>query len=141
MLRQLELIDRAPAPRPRTEPLIGFIPTAEHSDTGINLHHFLIKSYPSTFFYQADDSCMMTGAGICADDLLILDRAVKPQPGDLVIAMGEEGPMVRRLVAPRPGQLMLIGEVLREIDVVPCAERVSEIMGVVTRTVHQARRD
>ena len=81
----------------------------------------------------------MSGAGIHGGDLLILDRSIRPSHGDIVIAIGEDGPIVRRFIHPQRGRPELIGQVQRQIDIVPCTERVSQILGVVTRCIHQTR--
>ena len=65
----------------------GFPSPAEDSiEKNLDLNEFLIKHPSATFFVRvAGDS--MTGAGIHTGDILIVDRALEPKSGNVVIAM------------------------------------------------------
>lgn len=57
---------------------IGLIPP--------NLHDHLVTHPADTYFARASSDTMIK-LGICAGDLLVVDRAITPQHGDLVIAL------------------------------------------------------
>lgn len=66
---------------------LGFpSPAEDFLDESIDLHRLLVRQPAATFLYRAD-GWSMHGAGICDGDILVVDRSVRPQSGDLVIAV------------------------------------------------------
>lgn len=66
---------------------LGFpSPADDFIDDGIDLHRLLVRNPAATFLYRADGWSMID-AGICDGDILVVDRSVRPLPGDLVIAV------------------------------------------------------
>ncbi len=61
-------------------------PAEDFMDEGIDLHKLLVRHPAATYLYRADGWSMIN-AGICDGDILVVDRAVHPQSGDLVIAV------------------------------------------------------
>ncbi len=49
----------------------------------------------------------MTGAGIQDGDVLVVDRSISPQNGDIVVATCDGGLTVKRLRSMRPGEWVL----------------------------------
>lgn len=81
----------APARRPR--PLgaalvqLGFpSPAEDYEDGELDLNELLVRNEPSTFFYRTAGQSMRQ-AGICDDDILVVDRLVRVQDGDIVLAV------------------------------------------------------
>ncbi len=81
-------------PAPRLHPLpvggvrvaLGFpSPAEDFQDDGIDLNQLLVRNPPATFLYRAEGWSMLH-AGICDGDILLVDRSVAPQDGDVVIA-------------------------------------------------------
>jgi len=65
---------------------LGFpSPAEDFLDDEIDLNEFLVRNPPATFFYRAEGWSMLM-AGICSGDILIVDRSVSPQDGDVVVA-------------------------------------------------------
>jgi DNA polymerase V len=60
-------------------------PADDFLDDDLDLNEFLIRNPPATFRYRAEGDSMML-AGICDGDVLLVDRSVQPQNGDLVLA-------------------------------------------------------
>lgn len=60
-------------------------PADDFLEAPLDLNEHLIK-HPSATFYARANGESMTGQGIFSGDLLIVDRAVQPQHGDVVIA-------------------------------------------------------
>lgn len=66
---------------------LGFpSPAEDFLDDSIDLNDWLIRNPAATFIYRADGWSMIH-AGICDGDLLVVDRSVTPQSGDLVLAI------------------------------------------------------
>jgi DNA polymerase V len=55
-------------------------------DEAIDLHRLLVRNLATTFLYRAD-GWSMCGIGVSDGDILVVDRSVSPQGGDLVIAI------------------------------------------------------
>lgn len=65
---------------------LGFpSPAEDFLDDMVDLHQLLVRNAPATFLYRADGWSML-GAGVCDGDILVVDRSVSPQDGDLVLA-------------------------------------------------------
>lgn len=60
-------------------------PADDFMETPLDIREHLIKHPSATFFARAEGDSM-TGFGIFSGDLLIVDRALQPQHGDVVIA-------------------------------------------------------
>lgn len=84
-------------------------PADDYMEGALDLHEHLIR-HPSATFYCRVCGDSMTGAGIFDGDLLIVDRALTPRDGDVVLALinGELTCKIldsqrRRLLAANPG--------------------------------------
>jgi DNA polymerase V len=62
----------------------------------LNLHDHLVPHPESTFFFRARSDAMMN-SGIHPADLLVVDRALTPASGRVVVAVVENELTVRRL--------------------------------------------
>ena len=60
-------------------------PADDFVEASLDIREHLIKHPSATFFARAEGDSM-TGLGIFNGDLLIVDRALQPQHGDVVIA-------------------------------------------------------
>lgn len=66
---------------------LGFpSPADDFMDESVDLHRLLVRNPSATFLYRADGWSML-GVGISDGDILVIDRSVTPQGGDLVIAV------------------------------------------------------
>ena len=75
----------------------GFPATVEEQPAeSLDLNDFLIKNPPATFFVRATGDSMI-GAGIFADDMLVVDKSAEPVNGDIVIAILNNEFAVKRL--------------------------------------------
>lgn len=72
-------------------------PAEDHCDRSLNLNEHLIAHPAATFILQAEGESMIR-AGIFPGDLLIVDRALTPQAGAIVIAAIFGDLTVKRLV-------------------------------------------
>jgi DNA polymerase V len=74
-------------------------------DRRLNLNDLVVRRPASTFFLQAGEGTDL-GGGIEAGDILVVDRALEPASGSLVVAVAE-GEMVLRLLRRRGGRVWL----------------------------------
>ena len=70
----------------KTANATGFGAAADdYMERGIDLNEQLIRNKPATFFFKMKGEAM-TGAHIFPDDILIVDRSIKPVNGKIVVA-------------------------------------------------------
>jgi len=113
----------------------GFPSPAEpEMERELDLHELLVKHPAATFFVRVAGSSMIN-AGIHHDDILVVDRSLKPAHGKIVIAAVNGELTVKRLY--QQGDKI---ELRAENDAFPPIE-ISEgsdlrIWGVVTSVIH-----
>lgn len=80
----------------RTANATGFGAAADdYMDRGIDLNEQLIINKPATFFMRVSGNSM-ANAGIYDDDIVIVDKSIKPQNGKIVIAIVDGELLIRR---------------------------------------------
>lgn len=67
----------------------------DYMERGIDLNEQLIRNKPATFFMRVSGSSMIN-AGIFDDDIVIVDRSIKPANGKIVIAVIDGEMLIRR---------------------------------------------
>lgn len=130
------------AVKPTTAPLAlsrvpaGFpSPADDYKDRDLDLNEHLVKHPAATYFmYASGDS--MTGAGIHDGDLLVIDRAVEPRNGSIVIAAIDGEMTVKRLqhCGNRP---YLTPENSEHAPIWIDDGSTFEVWGVVTHVIHK----
>ncbi|KPF41703.1 hypothetical protein D621_21530 [beta proteobacterium AAP51] len=127
----------AAATRPR-EPTAssGFgSPGSDFTVRRIDLNDALIRHPQATFVMRAAGDAM-AGAGVGSGDVLLVDRAVTPQHGHLVIARLNGELLCRRLV--RQGGVIALETAETPAQRVLCNEaQPLEVWGVVTTVIRQ----
>jgi DNA polymerase V len=71
-------------------------PADDYVETALDLHQYLI-AHPAATFYMRVSGDSMTGAGILAGDILVVDRSREPLDGVIVIAVVDGELTVKRL--------------------------------------------
>ncbi len=114
---------------------VGFpSPAANYMKKGLDLNEFFIK-HPSATFYMRVTGDSMSGAGIQSEDMLIVDRSVKPTDDKVVIAILNGDFMVRRLrLTKNKIRLMPDNDNFQPIEIKE--ETDFQIWGVVTGVIH-----
>ncbi|MBW4484505.1 MAG: LexA family transcriptional regulator [Tildeniella torsiva UHER 1998/13D] len=75
---------------------VGFpSPAEDYAEGPLDLNRYLVPRPTATFFVRVKGNSM-TGVGIFAGDLLIVDRAVDPTSGSIVIAVVDGDLTVKR---------------------------------------------
>ncbi|QSA96238.1 LexA family transcriptional regulator [Methylococcus sp. EFPC2] len=108
-------------------------PADDHLEDSIDLHEELIHHPAATFFVRVQGESM-TGAGIFDGDLLVIDRALEPKPGAVVVAVVDGELTVKRLKVEN-GRIWLMPEnpAFRPLEIRDGMDLV--IWGVVKHTV------
>lgn len=107
----------------------------EHLNGELDLNDYLIKHPAATFFVRVAGYSMLN-AGIHENDILIVDRSVKPELGKVVVAAVNGELTVKRLAKNKQGVLCLMPE---NPDFFPIEIKEAEevtIWGVVTNVIH-----
>ena len=137
----------AVAPGPRL-PLVlsrvsaGFpSPADDYVEGHLDLHELTGALAPSCYWMRAEGESMV-GAGILSGDLLLVDRAVDPQSGDVVVAAVDGELTVKRFLRQGSGsrsrvKLLAANPEYRAIELSEGQELV--VWGVVTFVLHNAR--
>ena len=59
-------------------------PAADYEEARIDLNDYVSKYPEATFFAKVEGECMI-GSGIFPDDLIVVDRSLEAQNGDVVV--------------------------------------------------------
>lgn len=112
-------------------------PSQDYYDGRINLNEHLIKDITSTFVVRVSGDSM-EGAGISDGDELIVNRALTPRDGSIVIAILDGELTVKRLLL-RAGGVVLHAENPNYPDIqVPDASSLT-VWGVAETCLHDLR--
>ena len=127
--------DRREAASPaRASVAIGFgSPANDSGVTRLDLNDILVKNPQASFMMRAAGDAMHD-AGIDNGDLLLIDRAVAPTHGHVVIAIVEHEFVCRRFIK-RQGKVRLCAADTASADIVPAESEGLEIWGVVTHAI------
>jgi DNA polymerase V len=110
-------------------------PADDHAVDRIELMSQLVRHPQATYYVRiAGDS--MTGAGILNGSVVLVDRAIKPRHGHIVIAV-VDGEFTCKRLHQRAGRLRLRPENPTYPDIEPKEGQSVEIWGVVVATIHQ----
>ena len=127
--------------KPRAFPLYsskvsaGFpSPADDNLEKSLDLNSYLIKRPAATFFVRVNGDSMIN-AGINDNDILVVDRSVKPSHGKVIIAV-LDGQMTVKRLHKRSGKIILMPEndLYKPIEIQDHMNM--EIWGVVTSSVH-----
>lgn len=112
-------------------------PAEDYLDNRLDLHELLIRHPAATYYVRAGGDSM-TGAGIFAGDILIVDRSLEPRHGDIAVAVLNGGMTVKRLEL-QNGCCRLCPENSNYPPLKVGPEDQFEIWGVVTCVLHRTR--
>jgi len=103
-------------------------------DKKLDLNEFLVAHPAATFFVRAGGESM-TGAGIQSGDILIVDRAINPSSGQVVIAVLNGELTVKRIIK-KENKLMLEPANPKFAPIEITEDANFEVWGVVTYVIH-----
>lgn len=131
---------KPPAPAVESQGPVGAVeamgfpsPARDYYTGGIDLNRLLIHDRTSTFLMRVSGQAM-AASGIAHGDEVIVDRALAPKDGSVVIAIVDGELVIRRLVGHR-GAMVLCSDEQTPEQALPITEETS-IWGVVTRCLH-----
>jgi len=101
----------------------------------VDLSQMLIKHAQATYFLRASGHSMVD-AGIFDNDIMVVDRAIKPRHNHIVVAVVDGDFTVKRLYQ-RLGRIKLKAANPTFADIVPKDGQTLEIWGVVTSSIKQ----
>jgi DNA polymerase V len=102
-----------------------------------DLNELLIKHPLATFFWRVRGTSMVQ-AGIADGDILVVDRALEPRHGDIVVAEVDNDFTVKFLHR-RAGRARLVASDPTFPDIVPRDGQTLVVCGVVTCAIKQFR--
>lgn len=109
-------------------------PAADYVDKSLDLNDLLVQKPAATFFVRAEGESML-GAGIHPNDILVVDRSLKPVSGKIVICALNGELTVKRLVFEN-AQWKLRAENPDYPDFILTDELELVVWGVVTNVIH-----
>lgn len=137
-----ELLYPSPAPSRLQRPLfLGKVPAGfpspadDYVERRLDLNEHLVRHREATFFARVQGDSM-TGAGIHDGDLLVVDRALEPVSGKVVVAVLDGELTVKRLAVAADGHVSLLPENPAYPELVVKDGMNFEIWGVVTNVIH-----
>jgi len=110
-------------------------PADDYIDRLLDLNELLIKNPAATFFVRVAGESMI-GVGIHDGDILVVDRAVEPANGKIVVAAVNGELTVKRLLRHK-GTCRLVAENPAYPQMEISDEIQFEVWGVVTSVIHQ----
>jgi DNA polymerase V len=112
-------------------------PAQDYVEQTLDLNDLCIRRPAATFFVRVEGDSMIE-AGIFHNDILVIDRSVKPVHGDIVVAQVDGGFTVKELCL-RP-KLMLLPRNSAYQPILLANDNELQIFGVVTNVVRQMSR-
>ncbi len=109
-------------------------PALDYTEKSLDLNEHLILNPVSTFFMHATNDALKE-SGILAGDLLIVDRSLKPQSGDIVIAHIAGELCVRRFEKMDKKIILRTDKNYNELFFLTADDEI-QIWGVVTTAIH-----
>jgi len=111
-------------------------PAEDYIDSHLDLNDHLVRNPAATYFVRVSGDSM-AGANIQAGDILVVDRALEPASGRIVIASLDGELTVKRLRR-RGARLFLepANTAYKAVEIPPDAD--FEVWGVVTFVIHKA---
>ena len=109
-------------------------PADDYIEKTLDLNDLLIQKPAATFFVRAEGKSML-GAGIHPNDILVVDRSIKPIIGKIVICALHGELTVKRLKSVG-NEIILGAENPAYTDITVKEEAAFVIWGVVTNVIH-----
>ena len=111
-------------------------PAEDYIDKYLDLNDYLVNHPAATFFVRAS-GLSMSGADIHPGDILVVDRALEPASGRIVIA-SLDGELTVKRFRLKHGRVILepANSAFRPVEILP--ESDFEVWGVVTFIIHKA---
>lgn len=119
---------------------LGFVsagfpsPAEDYEENPIDLHTYLIRNKPSTFFVRVEGTAMQE-SHICAGDLLVIDTSLLPVHESIVVACIDGELLVRHFVLEHGKKFLRADNV--QIPHIQIDETEFSLFGVVTGVIRK----
>ncbi|MBL7006801.1 MAG: translesion error-prone DNA polymerase V autoproteolytic subunit [Spirochaetia bacterium] len=113
-------------------------PAADYTEDGLDFNELLVKRKAATYCLKVTGESM-SGAGILPNDILVVDRSLHPEKGDIVVAALNGEFTVKRLFQ-KHGSIILHPENPDFSDIHVGPEEDFTVFGVVTSVVRQYKK-
>jgi DNA polymerase V len=110
-------------------------PAEDYIDKSLDLNEHLIQHPAATFFVTVTGDSMID-AGIQHNDVLIVDRSIKPLSGHIVIAIVDGQFTVKKLLRQKSGGIFLIPANAQYQPIEISGDMECHIWGVVMHAIH-----
>ena len=110
-------------------------PADDYLDKKLDLNELLIQHPAATFFVRVEGDSMRE-AGIHSGDTLIVDRALRPKDGQVVIAV-LHGELTVKRIKKMKNKIFLVPENKDFMPIEVPADASFEVWGVVTYVIHK----
>ena len=109
-------------------------PASDFIESPIDLNEYLIRNSAATYFVRVSGDSMIN-AGIYNNDIIIVDRSIKPKHGKIVVAALDGQMTIKRLYR-HDDEIMLLpeNELFKPIEILDSMDMV--IWGVATNVIH-----
>lgn len=114
-------------------------PAADFEESPLNLHDYVVKNAPATFFVRVKGDSMK-GASIFSGDLLVVDRSITPGNGHIIIACLNGGMIIKRLKL-KHGGVYLVSDNSSYRPIKVSEDHDFKVWGVVTYCIHQVTKE
>ncbi|HCD52098.1 MAG TPA: peptidase S24 [Balneolaceae bacterium] len=112
-------------------------PAGDHLEKALSLEELIIHRPAATFYVRAEGNGM-NKSGIFDGDILVIDRSVKPDDGNIVVATVFEDVFIRRFIK-RGNQIYLTSDDQSQPPVQITRDTEWMIWGVATYLIHRFR--
>ena len=110
-------------------------PATDYIEEDVDLNVHLIKNVPATFIIRVQGKSM-TDVGIYDEDLLVVDKSLKPKNFSTVIANVHDELVVKSFVKEKGEQFLTSGSKRTEDKIIINSESDVFVWGVVTYVIH-----
>lgn len=111
-------------------------PADDYLEKQLDLHALLVEHPAATFFIKIEGDSMIN-AGMRSGDILVVDRALAPQSGKIVVALIDGEFMVKRLkIEGKKIYLLPENPLYKPLEVLEGTD--FQVWGVVTYVIHRA---
>ena len=110
-------------------------PATDYIEEDVDLNVHLIKNVPATFIIRVQGKSM-TDVGIYDEDLLVVDKSLKPKNFSTVIANVHDELVVKSFVKKKDEQFLTSGSKKIEDKIIINSESDVFVWGVVTYVIH-----
>lgn len=111
-------------------------PATDYCESRLDLNEFCVQHPAATFFVRAAGDSMI-GAGIFPGDVVIVDRALEPKHGDIIV-VAINGELTIKKLETRPSLRLVAMNSNHQPIVIP-EEADLEVFGVAIHAIHSLR--